>query len=80
MPSSRERVAAAHAGVDRPNKLYVRVDIQQDIAAQRGDDWWMECARILTGLSDKEIDSLGGVRINIGENNIIFEKPALANS
>ncbi len=78
-PASRERVAAAYPGTKLPAGLTVPVSVQQDLLRDKGFDWWTELSRVLTGRSDEEIDSLGGVRIMVGENTVAFQRiPAAA--
>jgi hypothetical protein len=78
-PASRERVVAAFPGTRLPAGRTVAVGAQQDALRDKGDDWWMELSRLLTGRSDEEIDSLGGVRVLVGEDTIAFQRiPAAA--
>src|SRR5262249_11334120 len=65
-PESRERVAAAYPGTKLPLSVKVSNDKQQDLLRGNGDDWWKEVSRVLTGRSEEEIDSLGGVRVVVG--------------
>ncbi len=73
-PASRERVIAAYAGTKLPLSLKVGIDKQQDLLRQQGSEWWMELSRILTGHDDEAIDSLGGVRIVVGEGAVAFQR------
>jgi hypothetical protein len=78
-PASRERVVAAFPGTKLPAGFTIAICVQQDALRDKGDDWWMELARLLTGRSDEEIDSLGGVRVLVGEDTIAFQRiPAAA--
>ncbi len=78
-PASRERVVAAHPGTRLPLGLTVAIGRQQDLLRQKGNDWWMELSRLLTGRSDEEIDSLGGIRVVMGEDAVAFQRiPAAA--
>ena len=73
-PASRERVVAAFPGTNLPAGLTISIGVQQDALRDKGDDWWMELSRLLTGRSDEEIDSLGGVRVVVGESTIAFQR------
>jgi hypothetical protein len=73
-PASRERVVAAFPGTRLPAGLTVAIGVQQDALRDKEDDWWMELSRLLTGRSDEEIDSLGGVRVLVGEDTIAFQR------
>jgi hypothetical protein len=72
-PESRERVVAAYPGTRLPGSLKVGIDAQQDLLL-KGDDWWMELSRKLTGRNEDEIDSLGGVRVLVGEDTVAFQR------
>ncbi len=77
-PASRERVVAAFPGTELLAASTVPIGVQQDGLRDKGDGWWMELACALTGRSDEEIDSLGGVRIFVA-GTIAFERiPAAA--
>lgn len=73
-PASRERVAAAFPGTRLPASLGFPIDAEQDFRREKGEDGWMEIARILTGRTDDELDSLGGVRIMVGESQVAFQR------
>ena len=73
-PESRERVVAAYPGTKLPLSLKVGIDKQQDLLRKNGDDWWMELSRVLTGRNEDEIDSLGGVRVVVGEDTVAFQR------
>jgi hypothetical protein len=73
-PASRERVVAAFPGTKLPTNLTIKIDVQQDLLRDKGADWWMELARLLTGRTDEEIDSLGGIRVVIGEDVVAFQR------
>lgn len=73
-PESRERVVTAYPRTRLPLSLQVGIDEQRDLLRQQGSEWWMEVARVLTGRTDEEIDSLGGVRISVGEGDIAFQR------
>jgi hypothetical protein len=80
-PASRERVVAAYPGTKLPAGLTVAVGNQQDLLREKGADWWMEISRLLTGRSNEEIDSLGGVRVVVGEDTVAFQRiPSAAKS
>jgi hypothetical protein len=44
------------------------------LTRQKGDEGWMEIARLLTGRTDDEIESLGGVRVLVGEGKVAFQR------
>jgi hypothetical protein len=73
-PASRERVVSAFPGTKLPGGLNVAVSVQQDYLRDKGEDWWLEISRLLTGRTDEEIDSLGGVRIIVGEDTVAFRQ------
>jgi len=73
-PASRERVVAAFPGTKLPSGLNVPVKLQQDFLRQNEEECWLELTRILTGRSDEEIDSLGGIRITLGEDKLAFQR------
>ena len=73
-PESRERVVAAYPGTKLPASVSIRIAVQQDLLRDKDKDWWMEVSRVLTGRSDEEIDSLGGVRVVVGEDAIAFQR------
>jgi hypothetical protein len=73
-PSSRERVVSAFPGTKLPGGLNVAVGAQQDYLRDKGEEWWLELSRHLTGRTDEEIDSLGGVRIIVGEDTVAFQR------
>ncbi len=73
-PESRERVVAAYPGTKLPLSLKVGIDKQQDLLRGKGDDGWMEVSRVLTGRNEEEIDSLGGVRVVVGEDTVAFQR------
>lgn len=78
-PESRERVVAAYPGTKLPLSLKVGIDKQQDLLQGKGGDWWMDLSRVLTGRNEEEIESLGGVRIVVGEDAVAFQRiPAAA--
>jgi hypothetical protein len=73
-PASRERVVSAFPGTKLPVGLDVSVGVQQDSLRDKGEHWWVEISRLLTGRTDEEIDSLGGVRIILGEDTVAFQR------
>jgi hypothetical protein len=73
-PESRERVVAAYPGTRLPGNLKVGIDQQQNLLREKVDDWWMELCRMLTGRNEDEIDSLGGVRVVVGEDTVAFQR------
>ena len=73
-PESRERVVAAYPGTKLSLGLQVGIDKQQDLLRRQGDDWWMEVSRVLTGRTIEEIDSLGGVRVVVGQDTVAFQR------
>lgn len=73
-PASRERVVAAYPGTRLPSGLSLAIGVEQDLLRDKGDEGWMEIARILTSRADEEIASLGGVRITVGEGKVAFER------
>lgn len=73
-PASRERVVSAFPGTKLPGGLNVAVGVQQDSLRKKGDDWWMEVSRLLTGRTDEEIGALGGIRVVIGEEVVAFQR------
>lgn len=73
-PASRERIATAFPGRGLPPSLRLPIDVEQDFRLDKGEEGWMEVARLLTGLTDDEIDSLGGVTIIAGENGIVLRR------
>jgi len=73
-PASRERVVAAYPGTKLPAGITVTIGDQQDLLREKGTYRWMEISRLLTGRSDDEIDSLGGVRVIIGEDTVAFQR------
>jgi hypothetical protein len=73
-PASRERVVSAFPGTTLPGGLNVAVGVQHDRLRTKGEEWWLEISRRLTGRTDEEIDSLGGVRIVVGEDTVAFER------
>jgi hypothetical protein len=73
-PESQERVVAAYPGTKLPLDVKVGIDKQQDLLRGIGDDWWMELSRVLTGRNEDEIDSLGGVRVVVGEDTVAFQR------
>lgn len=73
-PASRERVVAAFPGTRLPSGLSLAVGVEQDFLRDKGDEGRMEIARILTSRTDEEIDSLGGVRILVGEGKVAFQR------
>ncbi len=73
-PESRERVVAAYPGTKLPLSQKVGIDKQQDLLRGIGDDWWNELSRVLTGRNEDEIDSLGGVRVVVGEDTVAFQR------
>jgi hypothetical protein len=80
-PESRERVVAAYPGTKLPPSVKVGIDKQQNLPWNQGGNWWMEVSHILTGRNDDEIDSLGGVRVIVGNDTVAFERiPTAASS
>jgi hypothetical protein len=77
-PSSRERVVAAYPETRLPLGLTVSSDEQQDQIQNKEPNWWMEMARYLTGRTDEEIDSLGGVRVVVGGDTVAFQRIPVA--
>jgi hypothetical protein len=73
-PESRERVVAAYPGTKLPLSLKVGIGQQQDLLRGKRDDWWMELSRVLTGRNEEEIDSLGGVRVVVGQDTVAFQR------
>jgi len=73
-PASRERVATAFPGTRLPASLNFPMSVEQDFLREKGDDGWMEIARLLTGRTDDDIDSLGGVRVIVGEGKVAFQR------
>jgi hypothetical protein len=73
-PASRERVAAAFPGTRLPASLSFSMSVAQDFQREKGDEGWMEIARLLTRMADEEIDSLGGVRFIVGERKVAFQR------
>ena len=73
-PESRERVVAAYPGTKLPLSLKVGIDKQQDLLRGKEDDWWMEVSSVLTGRNEEEIDSLGGIRVVVGEDTVAFQR------
>jgi hypothetical protein len=73
-PASRERVVAAFPGTKLPASLNLPIGVEQDFLGEKGDEGWMEIARLLTGRTDDEIDSLGGVRVIVGEGKVTFQR------
>ena len=51
-----------------------RSAFSRTICSDKGEDWWLEISRLLTGRTDEEIDSLGGVRIIVGEDTVAFQR------
>ena len=73
-PASRERVAAAFPGAGLPANLSFSIGAERDFLRAKGDDGWLEIARLLTGRTDDEIESLGGVRVLVGEGKVAFQR------
>jgi hypothetical protein len=73
-PASRERVVAVYPGTRLPGGLAIAIGAQQDLLGQGGVEAWMEICRLLTGRTDEEIDSLGGVRVIVGEDTVAFQR------
>jgi hypothetical protein len=73
-PESQERVVAAYPGTKLPLSLKVGLDKQQDLLRGMGNDWWMNLSHVLTGRSEDEIDSLGGVRVVVGKDTVAFQR------
>jgi hypothetical protein len=73
-PASRERVATAFPGSRLPANLNFPIGVEQDFLREKGDEGWMEIARLLTGRTDDEIESLGGVRVIVGEGKVAFQR------
>lgn len=73
-PESRERVVAAFPGTKLPLDVKVAIEKQQDLLRGIGDDWWIELSLFLTGRNEDEIDSLGGVRVVVGEDTVAFQR------
>jgi hypothetical protein len=73
-PASRERVVAVYPGTSLPGGLAIAIGVQQDLLGQVGEEAWMEICRLLTGRTDEEIDSLGGVRVIVGEDTVAFQR------
>jgi hypothetical protein len=73
-PASRERVVSAFPGTRLSGGLNVAVSVQQDNLRDKGEEWWLEISRLLTSRTDEEIDSLGGVRIVVGEDTVAFQR------
>lgn len=73
-PASRERIAAAFPGTGLPANLNFSMSIEQDFRRETGDEKWMRIARQLTGRTDQEIDSLGGVRVLLGDGEVAFQR------
>ena len=73
-PASRERIAAAFPGAGLPANLNFPIGVEQDFLREKGDEGWMEIARLLTGRTDDEIEALGGVRVLVGEGKVAFQR------
>ena len=73
-PLSRERIAAAFPGTGVPFPIHVTKEAQFDALRDRGDAWWTELSRVVTGRDDEEIDSLGGFRILTAQDSILFQR------
>jgi hypothetical protein len=79
-PESRERVVAAYPGTKLPLGITVGNEKQQELLRGQGGDWWIEVSRALTGRTDDEIDSLGGVRVIVGQDTVAFQRIPTATS
>jgi hypothetical protein len=62
-PASRERVIASfpHTRL-RPN-VFLSTEEQRALVREQGPVWWGQVSRRLTGLTDEQVDGLGGYRV-----------------
>ena len=58
-----------------PPPITVPTDLQRDSIRHKGDGWWMELSRRLTGRTEEEIDSLGGVRVLVRRHGRLSKNP-----
>jgi len=62
-PTSRERIIRDFPHTKLYPSLFLSTGTQQDIVRQHGDHWWRQVCKMLTGLTEEQVDSLGGYRI-----------------
>lgn len=62
-PTSRERIIVAFPHTKLYPSLFLSTGTQQDIVRQHGDNWWDQVCKLLTGLTEEQVHSLGGYRI-----------------
>ncbi len=62
-PTSRERIITVFPHTKLRPSLFLSTGTQQDMIQQHGENWWEQVCKLLTGLTEEQVFSLGGYRI-----------------
>jgi hypothetical protein len=73
-PRSRARVLKAYPHLRLSASLFLANERQENIVRNHGPNWWAHVCKLLTGLTDEQIRSLGGYRVLLPSGRVWHEE------